>query len=157
MTYDIKSSKTISRIIILSHVASLFILLPLFLPIWAYVLLALILMVSAFLSLQTTGAIYLPALDFGGRIVSIKKFRWDSSGVWRIWTVNGLEYEVELLPGSAVYQRLVILNFKTVLSCPVRRRFSLLLTEKQMAANEFRRLRVRLGLEADRATGDSVG
>lgn len=157
MNCQIVSDNTVSLILILAHLLSFLLFVPFFLPLWIYVLIFVILSVSLLIALQRTGALHLhlPA-PMSWRFAAIGEFRWDSNGVWRLWTRDGRQYEAELQPGSAVYSWLVVLNFNTLAGDTKARRFSVLLTPRQLPRDEFRRLRVRLALEAGRLKGDSA-
>ena len=156
MTYQIKSNNSLSTVIVFFHFASLLVLIPLQFPFWVYLIISMLLLSSVSLALHRTGAINLPWACFGTHACSVSQLIWDSNDLWRLRTHDCTEFELELLPGSAVYSWVAILNFKTLGVDSAPRKFSLLLTEKHLPLHEFRRLRVRLGLQSELAPKDSL-
>jgi len=145
VTYYIKSNPTLSSVIVCFHIASLLVLIPLEFPFWVYLIISILLLGSILLSMQRIGAVNFslpPWLDLHAKCVS--QFTWGSDDLWRLRTRDGTEFEVDLLPGSAVYAWIAVLNFKTQCVGFKARKFSVLLTQKQLPPHEFRRLRVRL-------------
>jgi len=156
VTYYIKSNPTLSIIIVCFHIASLLVLFPLEFSVWVYLIISILLLGSALLSLQRIGAVNFslpPWLD--ARANCVRQFAWDSDNLWRLRTREGTEFDVSLLPGSAVYAWMVVLNFKAQCVGSKARKFSILLTAQQLPAHEFRRLRVRL-LQSGASSQDAL-
>ena len=112
MIHPICSNRTVSVFIILGHIASFLICVVLPFPLWSYVLIVPLLVASTLFELHKTGAVLLPLGRFERKYSAITQFNWDSNNQWKVWTRDGNVIQVELLPGSAMYLCLVILNLE---------------------------------------------
>ena len=81
---------------------------------------------------------------------AVLKLLWDRDGQWTLVTAQGV-MEVALISPGAVYPELVILRFRRVPGAPRgRRRTTVLLLSDSLDRRTFRRLRMRLEMEAAR-------
>ncbi len=83
---------------------------------------------------------------------AILKLIWDEDGRWTLFTARAA-FEAVLLPASVVYPELVILRFRFVPRAAdglPRRRATVLLLPDSLDRRSFRRLRMRLEMEATR-------
>lgn len=81
-----------------------------------------------------------PAFGFGKN--ALVRMTWNGDGTWSLKDARGARWDAELLGNSVVHERLLVLNFRLQ---DGDRRTRIFLGD-ELEAEQFRRLRARLGL-----------
>ncbi len=146
---ELRPSRLFAGVLLVIHGGAVAIVLamPSF-PLAVHVFLAVLLSVSAYRTISRWALLSAPQ--------AVTALVWDDAGEWLLKLAGGEQVAAQLLPGTFVSPRLVVLNLLSrspeVGAVRVRKRFPVVVAPDSVDRDTLRRLRVRLRIHGLRET-----